>query len=53
MTPEEVQALVKKIVQEYAEDYFAMRRPGFDIESGTRTEGHGISEFMVSTEIDY
>ena len=50
MTPEEVQALVKKIVQEYAEDYFAMRRPGFNIESGTRTEGHGMSEFMVSTD---
>lgn len=50
MTPEEVQALVKKVVKEYAEEYFAMRRPGFNIESGTRTDGHGISEFMVSTD---
>ena len=50
MTEEEVQKLVREKFDEYAAEYFAMRRPGFNIESGTRTEGHGSSEFMMTTD---
>ena len=50
MTEEEVQKLVKEKFDEYAAEYFSMRRPGFNIESGTRTEGHGHTEFAVTTD---
>ena len=50
MTEEEVQKLVREKFDEYAAEYFAMRRPGFNIESGTRTEGHGLTEFAVTTD---
>ena len=50
MTEEEVQKLVKEKFDEYAAEYFSMRRPGFNIESGTRTEGHGHTEFDSSKE---
>lgn len=51
MNEEEVQRIVREELRKtLSEDYFAMRRPGFNIESGTQTEGHGVSEFMVSTD---
>lgn len=36
--------------QDLMEDYFAMRRPGFNIESNFQTEGHGKGEFAISTD---
>ena len=50
MTEDEVQKLVKEKFDEYAREYFAMRRPGFNIESGFKTLGHDIAEFCVSTD---
>ena len=50
MTEEEVQKLVKEEFNNLARDYFAMRRPGFNIESGFKTLGHDIAEFCVSTD---
>ena len=50
MTEEEVQKLVKEEFDNLAREYFAMRRPGFNIESGFKTLGHDIAEFCVSTD---
>lgn len=51
MNEEEVQRIVQQELKKtLAEDYFSMSRPGFNIESGTQSEGHGISEFLVSTD---
>jgi len=46
MTDEEIQKKLEDIV----EDYFAMRRPGFNIESNYMTQGHGIAEFAIATD---
>ena len=50
MTEEEVQNLVKSEFKNLAEEYFAMRRPKFNIESGFQTQGHDTAEFCVSTD---
>ena len=50
LTSEQIKAEVERIVEEKLEDYFRMSRPGFSIESGTSTSGHGISEFMLTTD---
>jgi hypothetical protein len=50
LTEEELQQLKKEILDDLAPDYFAMRRPGFNIESKCITQDHGIAEFIVSTD---
>ena len=46
MTPEEIQQKLEDIV----EDYFAMKRPGFNFEANYTTQGHGIAEFSLTTD---
>ena len=50
LTEEELQQLKKEILDDLAPDYFAMRRPGFNIESKCITQNHGIAEFIISTD---
>ena len=50
MNQEEIQNLVRESLDEYMEDYFAMRRPGFNIESNCMTQGHGRAEFELNTD---
>ena len=50
LTEVELQQLKKEILEDLAPDYFAMRRPGFNIESKCITQDHGIAEFIVSTD---
>ena len=41
---------IRKEFKDLMENYFAMRRPGFNIESNFQTKGHGTAEFAVSTD---
>lgn len=41
---------IRKEFKDLMEDYFAMRRPGFNIESNYQTKGHGTAEFALSTD---
>ena len=50
MTEEEINQLKNEIKTELARDYFAMKRPGFNIESKCITQDHGIAEFIVATD---
>ena len=50
MTEEEIQQRIEQRVDEKLKDYFAMRRPGFNIESNCMTEAHGIAEFILATD---
>lgn len=50
MTEEEINQLKNEIKNELARDYFAMKRPGFNIESKCITQDHGIAEFIVATD---
>ena len=50
MTEEELKKAIDERIEEYAKDYFAMRRPGFNIESGCISQDHGITEFCVVTD---
>jgi len=50
LTKEDVQKEVDRIIDEKLENYFRMSRPGFAIESGVMTGGHGLSEFCMTTD---
>ena len=50
LSEEDLQQLKKEILEDLAPDYFAMRRPGFNIESKCITQNHGIAEFIISTD---
>ncbi len=50
MTEEELNKRIDERLDEYAQDYFAMRRPGFNIESNCITQSHGLAEFIISTD---
>ena len=50
MTEEEIKKIVNERLDEFAEDYFAMRRPGFNIESNCTTQSHGTAEFILATD---
>jgi len=41
---------IRKEFKDLMEDYFAMRRPGFNIESNYQTKGHGTAEFALTTD---
>ena len=46
MTEEEIQ----KKIEDAVEDYFALKRPGFNFEVNYTTQGHGIAEFSLTTD---
>ena len=50
MKEEELKKAIDERIEEYAKDYFAMRRPGFNIESGCISQDDGITEFCVVTD---
>ena len=50
MTEEEINNRIDERLDEFARDYFAMRRPGFNIESNCMTQSHGLAEFIISTD---
>jgi len=50
MTEEEIKQRIDQRVAEELRDYFAMKRPGFNIESNCMTQAHGIAEFIVATD---
>ena len=50
MTEEEIQQRIEQRVDEKLRDYFAMKRPGFNIESNCLSQEHGIAEFIVATD---
>lgn len=50
MTEEELNKRIDERLDEYAQDYFAMRRPGFNIESNCISQNHGLAEFIMSTD---
>ena len=50
MTEDEVRQIVASEFDNLAQEYFAMRRPGFNIESGHETKKHGKAEFALSTD---
>lgn len=50
LTSEEIEKKVEEILDKKLENYFRMSRPGFTIESGGMTGGHGRGEFMMTTD---
>ena len=50
MTEEEIKQRIDQRVAEELRDYFAMKRPGFNIESNCMTAAHGVAEFIVATD---
>ena len=50
MTEEEIKQRIDQRVAEELRDYFAMKRPGFNIESNCMTQAHGIAEFIIATD---
>jgi len=50
MTEEEIKQRIDQRVAEELRDYFAMKRPGFNIESNCMTAAHGVAEFIISTD---
>jgi len=50
MTEEEIQQRIEQRVDEKLKDYFAMKRPGFNIESNCLSQEHGIAEFIIATD---
>ena len=50
MTEEEINNRIDERLDEFARDYFAMRRPGFNIESNCMTQSHGLAEFIIATD---
>ena len=50
LTEEEFKKLKKEILEDLEENYFAMKRPGFNIESNCMTQAHGIAEFIIATD---
>jgi len=50
MTEEEINKRIDERLDEFARDYFAMRRPGFNIKSNCMTQSHGLAEFIIATD---
>ena len=50
LTEEEFKKLKKEILEDLEENYFAMKRPGFNIESNYVTQGHGVAELSITTD---
>jgi len=50
LTEDEFKKLKQEIIDDLEEDYFAMRRPGFNIESNCITQGHGVAELSITTD---
>ena len=52
LTEDEFKKLKQEIIDDLEEDYFAMRRPGFNIESNCISQGHGVTELSITTDSD-
>tara|TARA_B100001059_G_scaffold80242_1_gene78205 strand:- start:2259 stop:2873 length:615 start_codon:yes stop_codon:yes gene_type:complete len=52
LTEDDFKKLKQEIIDDLEEDYFAMRRPGFNIESNCITQGHGVAELSITTDED-
>ena len=50
VSTEKINDLVKKLVADEVQNYFRMSRPGFEIASGHRTNGHGVAEYCMTTD---
>lgn len=50
LTEEEFKKLKKEILEDLEENYFAMKRPGFNIESNYVTQAHGVAELSITTD---
>ena len=50
MTEEEVKKLIKENIKEFMADYYRETHPGYEIASGSKTLGHGESEYCMSTD---
>lgn len=49
-TKEEIEALVQERLDEFAVNFYRRNYPGFNIQSGHNTIGHGIGEFCMTTD---
>ena len=52
LTEDEFKKLKQEIIDDLEEDYFAMKRPGFNIESNCVSQGHGLTELSIATDSD-
>ena len=50
VSTEKINDLVKKLVADEVQNYFRMSRPGFEIASGHKTNGHGVAEYCMTTD---
>ena len=50
LTEDEFKKLKQEILEDLEEDYFVMKRPGFNIESNCITKGHGVAELSITTD---
>ena len=50
VSTEKINDLVKKLVADEVGNYFRMSRPGFEIASGYKTNGHGVAEYCMTTD---
>lgn len=50
LTEEEFKKLKQEILDDLEQDYFVMRRPGFNIESNCITQAHGVAELSITTD---
>ncbi|BCU98207.1 MAG: hypothetical protein CM15mV20_3060 [uncultured marine virus] len=50
VSTEKINDLVKKLVADEVQNYFRMSRPGFEIASGHKTNGHDVGEFCMTTD---
>ena len=52
LTEDEFKKLKQEILDDLEQDYFAMKRPGFNIESNCVSQGHGLTELSITTDSD-
>ena len=50
VSTEKIKDLVAKLVADEVQNYFRMSRPGFEIASGHKTNGHGVAEYCMTTD---
>ena len=50
MNEEEIRRIARDEFDKFAENYYRRNYPGFNITSGHNTMGHGVSEYVMSTD---
>lgn len=50
MTEEEVKKLIQNELKSFSPDYYREAHPGFEVTSGSKTIGHGETDYCVSTD---